>query len=103
MVPEVYIWKDTLAISSKTLNKEKEVDDFLKTWDEKTTYFKEKAADKIKDKKVSIVDFRADHAHIVYNGFAALVIKDLDIEIPETQQGTEWGGILIQVLQSIFL
>lgn len=94
MVPEVYIWKDTLAISSKALNKEKEAHEFLKTWDEKTAYFKEMAADKIKDKKVSIVDFRADHARIVYNGFAALVLKDLGIERPEAQQGAEWGVML---------
>lgn len=94
MVSEVYVWKDTLDISGKALNKEKEAKDFLKTWDEKTTYFKEKAADKIKEKKVSIVDFRADHARIVYNGFAALVLMDMGIERPDSQKGTEWGAML---------
>lgn len=94
MVPEVYKWKETLDISGKALNKEKEAEDFLKTWDEKTAYFKEKAADQIKNKKVSIVDFRADHARIVYNGFAALVLNDMGIERPEAQKGTEWGVML---------
>lgn len=94
MVPEVYVWKETLDITGKALNKEKESNDFLKTWDEKTAYFKEKAADKIKDKKISIVDFRADHARIVYNGFAALVLKDMGIERPDSQKGSEWGVML---------
>jgi iron complex transport system substrate-binding protein len=94
MVPEVYKWKETLEISGKALNKEKEAKDFLKTWDEKTAYFKEKAADQIKNKKVSIIDFRADHARIVYNGFAALVLNDMGIERPEAQKGTEWGVML---------
>jgi iron complex transport system substrate-binding protein len=79
MLPEnsiflLYIWKDTLESSGNALNKQKEAEDIFITWGEKAAYFKEKSANKIKNKKVSIVDFRADHARIVYNGFAALIL-----------------------------
>lgn len=40
------------------------------------------------------MDFRADHARIVYNGFAALVLKDMGIERPDSQKGSEWGVML---------
>ncbi len=80
MVNEVYQWKDTLNICAKALNKEEKAEEFFTKWDEKTAYFKEKAADKIKDTKVAVIDFRADHARIVYTGFAATVLDDMGIE-----------------------
>ena len=87
MVKEVYQWKDTLNISAKA-------EEFYAKWDEKTSYFKEKAADKIKDTKVAVIDFRADHARIVYTGFAATVLDDMGIERPESHKKEEWGVML---------
>lgn len=94
MVKEVYQWKDTLNICAKALNKEEKAEEFFAKWDEKTAYFKEKAADKIKDTKVAVIDFRADHARIVYTGFAATVLDDMGIERPESHKKEEWGVML---------
>jgi len=94
MVKEVYQWKDTLNICAKALNKEEKAEEFFSKWDEKTSYFKEKAADKIKDTKVAVIDFRADHARIVYTGFAATVLDDMGIERPESHKKEEWGVML---------
>ncbi|MDW2797334.1 iron-siderophore ABC transporter substrate-binding protein [Clostridium boliviensis] len=94
MVKEVYQWKDTLNICAKALNKEEEEKAFLTKWNEKTSYFKEKAADQIKDTKVAVIDFRADHARIVYTGFAATVLDDMGIERPESHKKSEWGVML---------
>lgn len=94
MVKEVYQWKDTLDICAKALNREEKAEEFFAEWDEKTSYFKEKAADKIKDTKVAVIDFRADHARIVYTGFAATVLDDMGIERPESHKKEEWGVML---------
>ncbi|WP_207654390.1 ABC transporter substrate-binding protein [Lacrimispora amygdalina] len=91
MVKEVYQWKDTLNICAKALNKEEKGEEFLTEWNEKTSYFKEKAADQIKNTKVAVIDFRADHARIVYTGFAATVLDDMGIERPESHKKSEWG------------
>lgn len=100
MVKEVYQWKDTLNICAKALNKEEEAEEFFTKWDEKTAYFKEKAADKIKNTKVAVIDFRADHARIVYTGFAATVLDDMGIERPESHKKDEWG-IMLQSEEAI--
>lgn len=94
MVSEVYLWKDTLDICAKALNKEAEEEKILSDWDEKTSYFKEKTKDKLADTTVSLVDFRGDHARIVYTGFAATVLEDMGINRPDSQKGTEWGVML---------
>ncbi|MOA39540.1 putative siderophore-binding lipoprotein YfiY precursor [compost metagenome] len=50
--------------------------------------------DKLKT-EVAIVDFRTDHARIVYTGFSALVLDELGINRPMNQKGEEWGIKLV--------
>lgn len=41
--------------------------------------------------EAGIVDFRVDHARIVYTGFSASVLEELGITRPANQRGKEWG------------
>ncbi|NTZ16992.1 iron-siderophore ABC transporter substrate-binding protein [Paenibacillus sp. JMULE4] len=90
MTEEVHLWKDTLALTSEALNKKDEEKKFLEEWNRKVADFKEKMGDKLK-LEAGIVDFRVDHARIVYTGFSALVLDELGIARPASQRGTEWG------------
>ncbi|MED4601949.1 iron-siderophore ABC transporter substrate-binding protein [Paenibacillus validus] len=90
MTEEVHLWKDTLKLSAEALNKKEEEKQFLTEWERKVTDFKGKMGDKLK-LEVGIVDFRVDHARIVYTGFSALVLDELGIARPASQRGTEWG------------
>ncbi|MFE5317274.1 ABC transporter substrate-binding protein [Paenibacillus sp. NPDC056579] len=90
MLDEVHIWKDTLKVSAEALNKQEEEKAFLAEWSRKVADFKGKMGDKLK-LEAGIVDFRVDHARIVYTGFSALVLEELGIPRPAGQRGTEWG------------
>ncbi|MGN7471096.1 ABC transporter substrate-binding protein [Brevibacillus sp. SAFN-007a] len=90
MTEEVHIWKDTLSLSAEALNKKAEEAKFLEEWAQKVATFKEKMGDKLK-LEVGIVDFRPDHARIVYTGFSALVLDELGVARPTNQKGEEWG------------
>jgi iron complex transport system substrate-binding protein len=90
MEEEVYFWKATLKLSAEALNKKPEEDRFLAEWKQKVDDFKKKMGDKLK-MEVAIVDFRPDHARIVYTGFSALVLDELGISRPMKQKGEEWG------------
>lgn len=90
MTEEVHIWKDTLSLSAEALNKKAEEAKFLEEWAQKVAAFKEKMGDKL-NLQVGIVDFRPDHARIVYTGFSALVLDELGVARPTNQKGEEWG------------
>lgn len=90
MTEEVHLWKDTLHLTAEALNKTAEEQKFLKEWEQKVADFKSKMGDKLK-LEVGIVDFRVDHARIVYTGFSALVLEELGIARPASQRGEEWG------------
>ncbi|MFB9279341.1 ABC transporter substrate-binding protein [Cohnella cellulosilytica] len=90
MTEEVHIWKDSLSLTAAALNKQDEEAKFLEDWNAKVVEFKEKMGDKLK-LEAGIVDFRVDHARIVYTGFSALVLDELGIARPASQQGEEWG------------
>lgn len=90
MTEEVHIWKDTLSLSADALNKKEEESKFMDEWSKKVADFKGKMGDKLK-LQVGIVDFRPDHARIVYTGFSALVLDELGLTRPTTQKGEEWG------------
>lgn len=90
MTEEVHLWKDTLKLSAEALNKKEEEKQFLTEWERKVADFKGEMGDKLK-LEVGIVDFRVDHARIVYTGFSALVLEELGIARPASQRGTEWG------------
>lgn len=90
MTEEVHLWKDTLKLSAEALNKKEEEKQFLTEWERKVADFKGTMGDKLK-LEVGIVDFRVDHARIVYTGFSALVLEELGIARPASQRGTEWG------------
>ncbi|UJF36076.1 ABC transporter substrate-binding protein [Paenibacillus hexagrammi] len=90
MLEEVHIWKDTLHVSAEAMNKQEEEKQFLSEWDRKAADFKAKMGDKLKQ-EAGIVDFRVDHARIVYTGFSALVLQELGVARPASQRGTEWG------------
>lgn len=90
MTEEVHFWKESLSLSAAALNKEDEESRFLTEWEGKVAEFKEKMGDKLQ-LEVGIVDFRADHARIVYTGFSALVLEELGIARPASQKGEEWG------------
>lgn len=94
MTEEVHIWKDSLALTAAALNKQEEEKAFLERWDREVTDFKEQMGDKLK-LEAGIVDFRADHARIVYTGFSALVLDELGIARPAKQQGEDWGVKLV--------
>lgn len=94
MTEEVHIWKDSLALTADALNKKTEEQAFLQRWESEVADFKEKMGDKL-NQQVSIVDFRADHARIVYSGFSALVLDELGIARPEVQKGEDWGVKLV--------
>lgn len=90
MTEEVHLWKDTLSLSAEALNKKDEEEKFLAEWSKKVADFKEKMGDHLQ-LEVGIVDFRPDHARIVYTGFSALVLDELGIARPTSQKGEEWG------------
>ncbi|GEN33972.1 MULTISPECIES: ABC transporter substrate-binding protein [Aneurinibacillus] len=90
MTEEVHLWKDTLHLSAEALNKKEEEQKFLTEWGQKVAEFKRKMGDKLK-LEAGIVDFRVDHARIVYTGFSALVLEELGIARPASQRGEEWG------------
>lgn len=90
MSEEVHIWKDTLSLTAEALNKQAEEQRFLADWEKNVADFKAKMGDKLK-LEAGIVDFRVDHARIVYTGFSALVLEELGIARPASQQGEEWG------------
>ncbi|WP_400163108.1 ABC transporter substrate-binding protein [Brevibacillus sp. TJ4] len=90
MTEEVHLWKDTLSLSAEALNKKAEEEDFLADWAKTVADFKEKMGDQL-NLEVGIVDFRPDHARIVYTGFSALVLDELGINRPTSQQGEDWG------------
>nr|WP_206529496.1 iron-siderophore ABC transporter substrate-binding protein [Brevibacillus sp. SYP-B805] len=90
MTEEVHLWKDTLRLTAEALNKKDEEEKFLAEWAKKVADFKEKMGDQLK-LEAGIVDFRPDHARIVYTGFSALVLDELGIARPATQKGEEWG------------
>jgi iron complex transport system substrate-binding protein len=90
MLDEVHIWKDTLKVSAEAMNKQAEAEQWLADWSKKVADFKSKMGDKLK-LEAGIVDFRVDHARIVYTGFSALVLEELGIPRPVSQRGTEWG------------
>jgi iron complex transport system substrate-binding protein len=90
MTEEVHLWKDTLHLSAEALNKTEEEQKFLTEWGQKVAEFKSKMGDKLK-LEAGIVDFRVDHARIVYTGFSALVLDELGIARPASQRGEEWG------------
>ena len=90
MTEEVHFWKESLSLSAEALNKKDEEEKFLAEWDKTVADFKEKMGDKLK-LEAGIVDFRPDHARIVYTGFSALVLDELGIARPESQKGEDWG------------
>ncbi|RRJ66181.1 iron-siderophore ABC transporter substrate-binding protein [Paenibacillus oralis] len=90
MTEEVHIWKDTLHLTAEALNKQAEEQQFLTDWEQRVADFKTKMGDKLK-LEAGIVDFRVDHARIVYTGFSALVLEELGIARPAGQQGEDWG------------
>ncbi|WP_018750882.1 ABC transporter substrate-binding protein [Paenibacillus sanguinis] len=94
MTEEVHIWKDSLALTAEALNKQEEEKAFLQHWESEVADFKEKMGDNLK-LEAGIVDFRADHARIVYTGFSALVLDELGIARPAKQQGEDWGVKLV--------
>lgn len=94
MTEEVHIWKDTLALTAEALNKKGEEQAFMQRWDAEVADFKEKMGDKL-NLEAGIVDFRADHARIVYTGFSALVLDELGIARPAKQKGEDWGVKLV--------
>ncbi|PRX68779.1 iron complex transport system substrate-binding protein [Cohnella sp. SGD-V74] len=90
MTEEVHIWKDSLSLTAAALNKKDEEAKFLEDWSAKVAEFKEKMGDQLK-LEAGIVDFRVDHARIVFTGFSALVLDELGIARPASQQGEDWG------------
>lgn len=94
MTEEVHIWKDSLALTAEALNKQEEETAFLERWENEVADFKAKMGDKLK-LEAGIVDFRADHARIVYTGFSALVLDELGIARPTEQKGEDWGVKLV--------
>ena len=84
MEKEHYYWKPTLSLMAEALNKDTEEKKFLEEWDNKVANFKQKMGDKL-NIRVSVVDFRADHARIFYNTFPNLVLKDLGFSFPAKQ------------------
>lgn len=94
MTEEVYVWKDTLALTAAALNKQKEEKSFLQRWAREVVDFRKKMGNKLKE-QASIVDFRADHARIVYSGFSALVLDELGIARPALQKSEQWGVKLV--------
>jgi iron complex transport system substrate-binding protein len=90
MTEEVHIWKESLSLSADALNKKPEEEKFLAEWKTKVDTFKAKLGDKQK-LEAAIVDFRPDHARIVYTGFSALVLDELGVNRPMNQKGEAWG------------
>ncbi|TBL74589.1 ABC transporter substrate-binding protein [Paenibacillus thalictri] len=90
MDEDVYFWKAALSLSAEAMNKKPEEQRFLADWQMKVDDFKKKMGDKLK-MEVAIVDFRPDHARIVYTGFSALVLDELGVSRPMNQKGEEWG------------
>lgn len=90
MTEDVYFWKDSLKLTAEATNTKDAETKFLADWNKKVTDFKGKMGDKLK-LEVGIVDFRVDHARIVYTGFSASVLEELGITRPANQRGKEWG------------
>ncbi|NOV04661.1 ABC transporter substrate-binding protein [Paenibacillus planticolens] len=90
MTEDIYFWKDSLKVTAEATNMKDAESKFLADWNKKVTDFKAKMGDKSK-LEVGIVDFRVDHARIVYTGFSASVLEELGITRPANQRGKDWG------------
>jgi iron complex transport system substrate-binding protein len=97
---EVYLWKDTLDIMGKALNKEEEAEELLADYEARTEDFKEKMGDELPI-EAAITNFRADHARIFYMGFAGQILEDTGFERPEGHDDTDEWGVKLSSKESI--
>ncbi|XEC97758.1 ABC transporter substrate-binding protein [Paenibacillus tarimensis] len=97
----VYKFKDTVDLMGKALNKEEEAKALLADWDARVADFKEKIAAKMGDQwpiKVSVLNFRADHARIYVTGFAGDILEELGfIRSDYLQQEADNGSVVIRL------
>lgn len=83
---EIFDWKDNLQLSAQALYKDKEAQQLIADWDARVADFKQKAGDRLKDTKVSIIRFEDDGSARFYaTGFAGTIFKELGIGRPEAQ------------------
>ncbi|MBP3952682.1 ABC transporter substrate-binding protein [Bacillus suaedae] len=99
----VEFYKETLELVGQATNKEAEADQILADWDARIADFQGKVSEKLGDQwplNVSLLNFRADHARIYYQGFAGAILEELGFTRPENQQVDEWG-VQLQDKESI--
>jgi iron complex transport system substrate-binding protein len=90
MVQELYEWKKTIDLVGQVLNKQDQAAELLAKWESRVADFKTRMGDRLPI-KVSIVNFRADHARIYYMGYAGMILRELGFTRPEGHEEDIWG------------
>lgn len=97
----VFKFKDTVELMGKAMNKEDKANKLLSDWDDRVVDFKEKISAKIGKQwpiKVSVLNFRADHARIYVTGYAGDILNELGfIKSEYQQQETEKGTVVVKL------
>ncbi|MEO3946520.1 iron-siderophore ABC transporter substrate-binding protein [Gorillibacterium sp. CAU 1737] len=101
VLPNVYQFKETTKMMGQALNKQAEADQLLANWDSRVADFKQKIVAKLGDKwplKVSVLNFRADHARIYVTGYAGDILNELGFTRTDAlQKEVDKGGIVLKL------
>lgn len=82
-------WKDNFKFYAKTLDKEKEGEEILNSFDNRIIDISKKAGDNL-NKKVSIVRFMPGKTRIyLEDSFSGIILKQIGFNRPDTQKSTD--------------
>lgn len=94
MEENVFRYRETVKLMGEALNKQSKAQTILKKWDQRVNDFNKRIKKKMQDDwpiKVSVLNFRADHARIYYSGYAGRILNELGFERPDKHKKDIWG------------
>lgn len=94
----VFKFKDTVELMGKAMNKEEKAKELLTNWNNRVADFKGKISAKLGNEwpvKVSVLNFRADHARIYVTGYAGDILGELGFIRSEYQQEEADKGTVV--------
>jgi iron complex transport system substrate-binding protein len=87
MTANVFDWKTNLALIAPAVNKKSEGDQFMAEWNATIADFKKQMGSRLST-EVSLMRFQPSDARVWYEGgFPGLVLKELGLARPKSQQG----------------
>lgn len=87
MTENVFDWKNNLALIAPAVNKKSEADQFMADWNETVADFKKQMGSRLST-EVSLMRFQPSDARVWYEGgFPGLILKELGLKRPKSQQG----------------